>query len=171
MQWLLPYEDAIINLEDFQVTGLPEKMKLAREKHLTLNGNSTHTTIKNSQFVTPIINPPPPIYNPNPVPVLQTFSQPPVPIQFSHYNPPNAVFRPSQIVNPPVNIQVINNPNNYQVHVPSYIEPAHQGLQNYYAVNKTTTYPYQTHTSIEGPKFTLEQINQQLEESRKQFPQ
>ena len=33
LQWLLPYEEAIINLEDFEVNGLPEKMKLARDRH------------------------------------------------------------------------------------------------------------------------------------------
>lgn len=32
LNWLLPHEDAIINLEDFQVQGLPQKIRLARER-------------------------------------------------------------------------------------------------------------------------------------------
>lgn len=32
--WLLPYEEAIINLENFEVNGIPEKMKLLKEKQL-----------------------------------------------------------------------------------------------------------------------------------------
>lgn len=114
----------------------------------------------------PNINAPPPLYNPSPLPVPQTLTQPPV--QFSHYNPP--VFRP-QVVTQPINYKVTNNPNNYQAHGPSYIEPSHQGSYNFYGVNTTNIQSYLPHTSVEAPKFTIEQINQQLEESRKLFPQ
>lgn len=91
----------------------------------------------------PNINPPPPLYNPNPLPVPQTFTQPSV--HFSHYNPP--VFRP-QIVPQPVNYQVINNPNNYQVHETSYIEPSHQGSYNFYGVNTSNGQSYKQNTSV-----------------------
>lgn len=31
-KWLQPYEDSIVNLEDFQVQGLPEKMVLSKQR-------------------------------------------------------------------------------------------------------------------------------------------
>jgi hypothetical protein len=93
-------------------------------------------------------------------------------VQFSHYNPPAAVFKPASFINYPVNIQVVNHPGTYPVHIPpQYAESLPQGMQNYYAVNSNVNQQYGNVSGGEGARFTLEQINQQLEESRKLFPQ
>ena len=161
LQWLLPHEDAIINLEDFQVTGIPEKMRLAREKQLQTSASSIHTPTQNSQYIgSGFVQPS--VYSVQSGPVVPNYIQ--APIIVPPYNQPPSVYRPPTYVNPQVNFQMSNQPVSYSV---SAVNPVSstvgsQGLQNFYAVNSTTMNTYGSKIANEGPKFTLEQINQQL---------
>lgn len=161
LQWLLPYEEAIINLEDFQVNGLPEKMKIAKDRHM--QDSTVHTHTQNSQYIGSAFVQPS-VYSVNSGISVPSYSQPP--IQMTHFNPPPAMFKPqSHITSQPINIQFMNQPVSYQMPPPQIPQ---QGLQNYYAVNSTVV---GSSLPTEGPRFTLEQIDQQLEESRRLFPQ
>lgn len=144
--WLQPYEDAITNLEDFQVTGLPEKMRLAREKQMQPSAVSTITPIQNSQFIgstyiqppiqqtiqTPVQQPiqtsiQQPIQTPSHSQIQQTVYGVPLgqtiqgysqpPVQINHYTPPTVMFKPQANVTPTVNFQVFSQPSGYQVPV------------------------------------------------------
>ncbi len=73
------------------------------------------------------------------------------------------MYVPQTYVAQPTQIQNVNQFASFQIPPPHYSQTGPQGFQNYYAVNSTTVNPYgHNSSSVEGPKFTLEQINQQL---------
>jgi hypothetical protein len=162
---LLPYEEAIINLEDFQVNGLPEKMKLARDRNVQTSSIHSQPSHLGSAFVQP------PTYVVNSSINAPTFTVPP-PLQIPQYNPPPMVFRPVSNYQQPVHIQYVNQPATYVQPIVQEGETAHiVPRENYYAMNSKTVNSMGSNIVSEAPKFNLEQINQQLEGSRRLFPQ
>jgi len=148
-------------------------MRLAKERQLqTSVGSSIHTPTQNSQYIGSAFVQPS-AYSVQSGQMIQNYTQ--APIIIPPYNPSSSTYTPQTYVNPPVNIQVKNQPATYSVSavqpvstsvsivnpVPSSVIGT-QGLQNFYAVNSTAMNSYGSNVVNEGPKFTLEQINKQL---------
>lgn len=153
-------------MEDFQVNGLPEKMKLARDRHVQTSSIHSQSTHFSSAFVQPST------YAVNSSINAPTFTVPPPSAQLPQYTPPPMQFRPVSNFQQPVHIQYVNQPATYVQQISHEGETGHiLPPQNYYAMNSTTVNSMGSNIVSEAPKFNLEHINQQLEESRRLFPQ
>lgn len=142
LQWLLPHEEAIINLEDFNVNGLPEKMKLAMDKQRISNQSNnissilSHNQSMSSQYPGSAFVQPSAYSVPSGI-SLPTYVQPPA-VQFSHYQPPQVIYPVKPTIQPTTTFNPQPLPSYQLPVIPQYPETLQQPINNYYVVNSTT---------------------------------
>jgi hypothetical protein len=176
-EWLQPHEDAIANLEDFELEEYPQKIIDILERNQKLENKNSQS----QRVITSLVSPPASNYVPSNLPtyfpttIPTTFNQPstiltnlpPIP-STSSYTP--SLINPLPSYNPPISNYSLGYEGSLTYSQPqsSYISSA---MYEPVKLPPLTGLNGDTNTNLESHTFTLSKIDQQLEMSRRMFPE